>query len=214
MHYVLPYLYGDKGYSIKYYDSNGDIKVSCMSYYSYYLQIRDLNKITINNFGRLFQQYSVDMYSKVEMERLDYIKFNQNAIRAELYQGLEDLLNVNDTNETNNLENMGKKVILPSSFTGSPRQMHQLYQDSMAIVRRYGKPDLFITVTCNPYWPEIQNNLGPNGIYQNRPDIVTRVYNSKLKSIKHDLIHNKIFGATVSHLYVIEFQARGILCKY
>jgi hypothetical protein len=46
---------------------------------------------------------------------------------------------------------------LPSSFTGGPRQMHKLYQDGMAIVRVFGKPDLFITITCNPKWPEIQN---------------------------------------------------------
>ena len=37
--------------------------------------------------------------------------------------------------------------------------MHKLYQDGMAIVRVFGKPDLFITITCNPKWPEIQNAL-------------------------------------------------------
>ena len=50
---------------------------------------------------------------------------------------------------------IGKKVILPSSFTGSPRYQHQLYQDAMAIVQWYGKPDFLITFTCNPRWKEI-----------------------------------------------------------
>ncbi|CAG8503873.1 3121_t:CDS:2 [Rhizophagus irregularis] len=40
--------------------------------------------------------------------------------------------------------------------------MQQLYQDSMAIVREYEKPDLFITITCNPNWPKITNELLPN----------------------------------------------------
>ena len=40
-------------------------------------------------------------------------------------------------------------VILPSSFRGSPRVLLQNYQDAMAIVAKYGKPDLFITFTCN-----------------------------------------------------------------
>ncbi len=29
----------------------------------------------------------------------------------------------------------------------------------MVIVREYEKPDLFITVTCNPNWPKIKNEL-------------------------------------------------------
>lgn len=54
---------------------------------------------------------------------------------------------------------MGRRVILSASFTCSPRQMQQLYQDSMAIVRCCGKPDLFITFTCNLNWPKIQQEL-------------------------------------------------------
>ena len=42
------------------------------------------------------------------------------------------------------------------------------YQDAMAIVRTFGKPDLFVTMTCNPTWPEIAAALlpgqtGPSG---------------------------------------------------
>jgi len=37
--------------------------------------------------------------------------------------------------------------------------MQQCYQDAMAIVRRYGKPDFFFTFTCNPTWAEIKANL-------------------------------------------------------
>ena len=50
------------------------------------------------------------------------------------------------------LQNMqpGKMVILPSSFQGSPRAMQQNYQDVMAIIAKFGKPDLFLTFTCNP----------------------------------------------------------------
>ena len=50
---------------------------------------------------------------------------------------------------------IGKRIILPSSHTGSPRYMIQNYQDAMAICRQYGNPDLFITFTCNLKWPEI-----------------------------------------------------------
>ena len=56
---------------------------------------------------------------------------------------------------------VGKTVILPSTFIGSPRHMQQCYQDAMAIVGKTGKPDIFLTMTCNPNWKEIQENLLP-----------------------------------------------------
>jgi hypothetical protein len=37
--------------------------------------------------------------------------------------------------------------------------MYQLFQDSMAICQFCQKPDLFITMTANPNWPEIQDAL-------------------------------------------------------
>ena len=54
---------------------------------------------------------------------------------------------------------LGTPVVLPSTFNGSPRNMAQNYQDAMAIVRNFGFPDFFITMTANPDWPEIQHNL-------------------------------------------------------
>jgi len=47
---------------------------------------------------------------------------------------------------------IGKIIILLSTFIGSPRNMlHMLnYQDAMAIVSKFCKPDFFITMTCNP----------------------------------------------------------------
>ena len=48
--------------------------------------------------------------------------------------------------------------------------MMQRYQDAMALLH-VGKPDLFITKTCNPSWPEIQALLLPGQKAQDRPDI-------------------------------------------
>ena len=49
-----------------------------------------------------------------------------------------------------------------SVFKGAQRYMTQCYQDAMSIVAKYGKPDLFLTFTCNPNWEEIKRNLQPN----------------------------------------------------
>ena len=52
--------------------------------------------------------------------------------------------------------------------------MKGLYQDAMAVIRKNGKPDLFITFTCNPKWREIQESMLQGQDVNNRPDIVTR----------------------------------------
>ena len=57
------------------------------------------------------------------------------------------------------LQNIGRKMILPSSFTSSPRYMSEKFHDAMAIVGQLGKPTLFITMTCNKDWSEIKDNL-------------------------------------------------------
>jgi hypothetical protein len=65
--------------------------------------------------------------------------------------------------------------------------MQQCFHDSMAIVRKYGRPDLFITFTCNPNWKEITDNLLEKQNSSSRPDLVSRVFNLKLKELFSDL---------------------------
>ena len=80
---------------------------------------------------------------------MSFIGHNQGKLRVELYQGLADSINNTDGNIQGS--HIGKRVILPSSFTGSARYQHQLYQDAMGIVCHYGKTDFFfVTFTCNP----------------------------------------------------------------
>ena len=179
-----------------------------MQYYSYYLQIRDLDKITINNYGRLFQQYVTDMWCKIEMQRLSFFNSEngQKKIRAECYQTVHDAF----MSDKSDLSNIGKRIILPSSFKGGPRHLYKLFQNSMALIRKFGKPDLFITFTCNTNWPEIKDNLKDQEHAFNRPDLCARVFKIKFKELMNDLIKNKIFGKVLSNIDVIEFQKRGL----
>ena len=105
----------------------------------------------------LFQQYLVDAYCKIETERLQFLRREQTALRADCYQDLRDAILDGDGDPNN----VGRRIILPSSFTGGPRYMHERQQDAMSYVRKYGHPDLFITTTTNPNWPEIKNSLLP-----------------------------------------------------
>ena len=52
--------------------------------------------------------------------------------------------------------NISKRVILTTSFIRGPRDMSKRYVDAMALVQQFGKLDIFLTMTCNPNWSEIQ----------------------------------------------------------
>jgi hypothetical protein len=95
----------------------------------------------------------------------------------------------------------------PATFPGSPRYMNNIYQDAMAVVRHFGFPDLFLTFTTNPLWPEIQRELKVGQTASDRPDLVARVFNLKLKALLKDISEIDGFAARV---HSIEFQKRGL----
>ncbi|XP_031127552.1 uncharacterized protein LOC116029646 [Ipomoea triloba] len=105
---------------------------------------------------------------------------------------------------------VGRRVILPSSFIGGPRDMRGRYMDAMSLVQNFGKPDMFLTMTCNPNWPEIKGLLQYNDDAQNRPDLIARVFHAKRQELKNDITNKQFFGEVVAYTYVIEFQKRGL----
>ncbi|OWY91723.1 Helitron helicase, partial [Phytophthora megakarya] len=149
----------------------------------------------LHDGGRAYQQLCVDQRAK--------------TLRADLYAGVEDAyrseapdvvkeaeFRVSEYNQSTGrlddpvaggrlpwhfVDHVGKRVILPSNYTGGPRQMYKLYQDSMAIVREFGKPDIFLTMTCNPEWKEIREQIAKHQNPPDRPDVVARVWNQKLR---------------------------------
>lgn len=52
------------------------------------------------------------------------------------------------------------------------RYARRRYLDAMALVQRFGKPDIFLSLTCNSRWPEILQELNPGEEEHNRPDLV------------------------------------------
>ncbi|XP_071740893.1 uncharacterized protein [Rutidosis leptorrhynchoides] len=79
---------------------------------------------------------------------------------------------------------------------GSPRYMLQNYQDAMALCREFDNPDLFITFTSNPKWPEIEGMLcfieGQRAT--DCPEIVARIFKQKLDNLMNDIMKGNIFG--------------------
>ena len=52
--------------------------------------------------------------------------------------------------------------------------MKERYHDAMAVVRKLGKPDLFVTFTCNPKWREVTEAAFPGQTPGERSDLIAR----------------------------------------
>ncbi|XP_045482766.1 uncharacterized protein LOC123686579 [Harmonia axyridis] len=208
MVYPLLFPCGDNGYStgMKYNIRRGRTAgktVTILQYYRFRLYVRDVFS-SIHNGGKLFQQYIVDGWVKHEMSRLWWLRQNQNEFR----RTAEETLRRFNQNRQNG--HVGRAIILPSGFPGGDRYRQRQYLDAMTVVARFGKPDLFITFTCNPNWPEIKNNLFKHQKWENRPDLICRVFQMKLLEFINDIVRDQLYGVVINNQYVIEFQKRGL----
>ncbi|KAJ8909924.1 hypothetical protein NQ315_017228 [Exocentrus adspersus] len=139
-----------------------------------------------------------------------------DRLRAAEYVGLADYLQLriqlakqrqnNDDNEDDTDEEdeeaatLGKMVILPSTFVGSPRHQQQLYQDAMAVVARFGIPSIFLTMITNTHWPEIVDNIPRGHSAADHPSLIDRVFNCKVQELLDDMLQSQIFGEPVANL--------------
>jgi hypothetical protein len=93
--------------------------VIAMNFYAYRIMTRDMNLNRILRATTLFHQFLVDMYAKIETERLSFIKLNQRQLRAENYIHLKDIVDREGAHRE--ARDVGQVVILPSYFTGGPK---------------------------------------------------------------------------------------------
>ena len=204
-HYTLLFPHGDMGWHWGLTLANSQDRLKQRPYYRFRLHLRANEYPIIFKAKRLFQQYLVDTWAVCEQNKLDWIGDNQRKIRSDLYGGLEDALLGDDVD----VRSTGR-LILPSSFTGGPRYMAKLYQNSMAIVRHFGKPSLFITFTANPKWIEIERELLVGQSASDRPDLVARVFDLKVRELLKDIKDKKIFGSYKGLVRTVEYQKRGL----
>lgn len=175
----------------------------------WYYRVLLLHDERFEIFGRLTNEYLVDMFTRDLDCRLNYIRENQHNVMRED----AELMGVASVEPTEN-------IYLPSSFLGSNRWASEQIADSLALAAQYGPPTFFITMTCNPTWPEIVSQLCPGQTHTHVPLIVVRVFKQKLRRLEQLL--SSMFpnaGHIVYFIHSIEFQKRGlphahILVKY
>ncbi|KAK9683502.1 hypothetical protein RND81_10G145800 [Saponaria officinalis] len=216
LQYPLLFPYGEDGYNIDIHHTNSDasnqnskkrFRLTMREFFAFRIMERKEERSVILIARKLFQQFLVDAYTMIETERLNFIRRNQKILRADKYITLKESVARGITNPAAK----GRRIVLPSSFTGSTRYMIGNYQAAMATCKEFGFPDLFITFTCNPKWPEITRYVKKIGVRpEDRPDILCRVFKIKLDQLIRDLKNKKLFGRVQAVMYTVEFQKRGL----
>ncbi|GJY34350.1 hypothetical protein Tco_0418819 [Tanacetum coccineum] len=152
-------------------------------------------------------KFLVDGYTMVETEQLYFHRVKQSKLRCDTYSNIRSSIAAGNADPIV----LGKPDMLSSSFTSEPRYMRQDYMDAMALCRWYGCPDLFITITCNPNWPEIARYMREHNLTStDRPDVLSRVFKMKLDQLMKDVKELRLFGRVQAAVYTVEFQKRGL----
>ena len=130
-------------------------------------------------------QFAVMAFARDESRKLQYHRQKVNTKRQANYRDLMQNVNFNSSTGSNH----GKKVMLSSSYYGGVRWYRQKNMESLSIFRRKRRPDLFITITCDPKHSDIQNALPKHQKAEDRPDIVARVFKQHLQELTEMLIN-------------------------
>lgn len=126
----------------------------------------------------------------MEQTRSWWFHTHQTVIRNELYSHICDTVRNGDLNSSN----VGKSVIFPAGYIGSRRYMQQNFQDALVVCRHVGHPDIFLTMTCDLMWEEIQQMMQflPGCKVANCPYIFSRVFKLKRDQLTSDIKKKKI----------------------
>ncbi len=105
-----------------------------------------------------------------------------------------------------------KESYLPDSVHGSQRHLSALAKNALVLVSEYGCLHVFLTLTCNPEWPEIQSQLINGQTEFDHPDVTVPVFKSRLDKFKTNVTNGKYFKLreVIYIIHVIEYQYPGM----
>lgn len=186
--------------------------------------------IATNRFqllARLKSYYLVEQYSRWMDQRLEWIENNQNTLmggtkRMVPKRKLAQLSSSAASSSSSSAEvrtysdrydrEESNKTFLPRSVQGSPRHLRELARSALTIISELGHPTVFITVTCNTQWPEIQERLFPGQTAFDREDIVCIVFKARLTALMQNIRNGHYFGGRgrIFEAMAIEYQHRGL----
>ena len=205
MNYPLIHLHGEQSWTQS---DDRDKADTFLRYYRYRIMRRRSHYSgefsPLFNIGKLFSQYLLDAAIKIETSRLSFYANNQKQLKA---TKMATLRNYIKSEAAKMGKGVGRFVVLPKDFVHGIRYRQDRFLNGMALARHFGCPSFFITMTCNPKWKEIEEELlKPQWTWQDMPDIVVSVFKDKLRHLLSDIISNQIFGRVLAYFTSDEFQ--------
>ena len=182
-------------------------RMTVCDFASWHFFERDTYDNYFKRTGKLWHEWINTKYATAERQRLDFLKRNQQNLRAHAYAGYKQP--EDDMNEDTIRNRRQRQIFIPSSFSGGKRDRYRKYQDGVAMVAKHGKPDLFITMTCNKHWPEIKALLKPNQQPDDAPEVIARVFYVRARQLIKEIKEKQIFGKYKAHVMCYEWQQRG-----
>jgi hypothetical protein len=163
----------------------------------------------------LAQYWLMDFCLQVLDQRMSIIWKIKTWIMMEQTRQISDNLTKHeeqDRHAAGYIDEPKNESYLPSSVHGSPRHMTALAKNALVLVSEFGCPHVFITLTCNPKWPEIVSQLLDGQTEFDCPDMTVAVFKSRLDQMKMSIRNGKYFDGhePTYSFHVIEYQYRSL----
>ncbi|PAV86040.1 hypothetical protein WR25_26520 isoform B [Diploscapter pachys] len=167
---------------------------------------------------KLSQVFIIDMATRIQQQRLDANRLHHTQTLKTTKKNLIKHLQ----KQVGDRGRIGMVTWMPATYPGSPANLRRHFENAVTLSNALGQPDLFITITCNGSWPEIQENLAPNHNWADEPFLVAEVFRKKIEVIIDTICGEKkqrngkmkrvggLFGGVAWYVYSVEFQQRGL----
>ncbi len=121
---------------------------------------------------------------------------------------VEDDLEEEERHGAGYIDEPKRESYLPDSVHGSQRHLSALAKNALVLVSEYRCLHVFLTLTCNPEWLEIQSQLINGQTAFDHPDVTVPVFKSRLDKLKTNIRNGKYFelGEVIYIIHVIEYQ--------
>uniref|UniRef100_A0A914NG32 Helitron helicase-like domain-containing protein n=1 Tax=Meloidogyne incognita TaxID=6306 RepID=A0A914NG32_MELIC len=186
--------------------------ISIRDYVKYRLALRkheDYHNIW-NSGGGLSQKYALDYNARIDSDVANYLRNEDMDLRGTI--GPDALRWLQRDSGANSIADLGHVVLFRSYHPGTRPYFQDMFYDATTLMAKVRKPEnssFMFTFTSNPRWPETKRNL----FYKNqksvdRFDIISRVYEDKLRHLHYLLNKKNIFGKILGYGESREFQKR------
>ena len=135
-------------------------------------------------YGRLAEQWMLDMWARNE----------QQNVRVWMSSHVQDKLRRQA--ESHGRLHVEGKLYLPNSIPGCHAYQRRFFHDALHLSRVRGPSHVFVTMTCNPNWPEVRDLLGHDAVDLKHPShqaILARVFVYKRKQLIDRLKRDDFF---------------------